>query len=287
MQVETGLMDLELIPANTANLQPKGAEQPRAQARFKEPIPAGGSEWKGVRRKRGEYVRISDRHVRVRQAKICGEDSEESGEFIGFGAGIQGAWRTLAGLAHNWIQTAPSTNRISPLQAGPLPEFAPKSEQPRKLPAGNSGRSQALHSSQRDTAMPRVMVICFHAAERQRICKSLDPRHYELVEAGSGKEAVAKAQQMRIDLIIMDVVKPGMSGQQMLRLLGLSDSIKVVVVADYPEAWPFAQDAYGTTVVGRKAGSDGLREQVRRLFLPDGGDRLPPLEIAQYATMSR
>jgi len=60
--------------------------------------------------------------------------------------------------------------------------------------------------------MATVLVVDDSASLRNMVTFTLKQQGYEVVEAGDGKEALAKAQGKKIDLVLSDVNMPVMDG---------------------------------------------------------------------------
>ena len=85
-------------------------------------------------------------------------------------------------------------------------------------------------------AEPPTILICDDEPNlRELIRISLEP-DYEFAEAGDGAEAIELAQRVRPDLVLLDVMMPGMSGLTVLkRLRGHPELAEtpVVIVSAY------------------------------------------------------
>jgi twitching motility two-component system response regulator PilH len=82
--------------------------------------------------------------------------------------------------------------------------------------------------------MALVLVVDDSPTEQHIFCKALEKHGYDTVVASDGEEAIETAQQMRPDVIVMDVVMPGMNGFQATRRLSkntATESIPVVIVS--------------------------------------------------------
>jgi twitching motility two-component system response regulator PilH len=82
--------------------------------------------------------------------------------------------------------------------------------------------------------MALVLVVDDSPTEQHIFCKVLEKHGYDTVVASDGEEAIETAQQMRPDVIVMDVVMPGMNGFQATRRLSkntATESIPVVIVS--------------------------------------------------------
>lgn len=53
----------------------------------------------------------------------------------------------------------------------------------------------------------------------------------EILEATSGEEAIAMSHEQQPDLILLDMVMPGKGGIEVLKAIGPSDTMRVVVVS--------------------------------------------------------
>jgi len=61
-------------------------------------------------------------------------------------------------------------------------------------------------------------------------CKALERHGYDTVVASDGEEAIATAEQVQPEVIVMDVVMPGMNGFQATRKLSGNPSTKQIPV---------------------------------------------------------
>jgi CheY-like chemotaxis protein len=89
---------------------------------------------------------------------------------------------------------------------------------------------------------------------------------YRVVEAENGKEAIAKAQELEPDLIIMDVEMPeldGLSATRQIRALKDSAALPIIAVS-----------AYGADQFREPALSAGCNEYVSTPFEPDELEKL-------------
>lgn len=79
-------------------------------------------------------------------------------------------------------------------------------------------------------AISRILVVDDSPTERFFISDLLVKNGYLVSMAENGEEGVAQAKQTLPDLIIMDVVMPGMNGFQATRALSKEDSTKDIPV---------------------------------------------------------
>jgi CheY-like chemotaxis protein len=94
----------------------------------------------------------------------------------------------------------------------------------------------------------------------------LRKKGFRVVEAGNGKEAIAKAEETEPDLIIMDVEMP--------ELDGLSATRQIRKLKNYSELPIVAVSAYGADLFREQALAAGCNEYVSTPFEPDELERL-------------
>jgi twitching motility two-component system response regulator PilH len=75
-----------------------------------------------------------------------------------------------------------------------------------------------------------ILVVDDSPTERHFLTDILRRHGYEVLDANSGEEGVAKAKSDRPDLILMDVVMPGLNGFQATRMLSRDDETRDIPV---------------------------------------------------------
>ncbi len=65
----------------------------------------------------------------------------------------------------------------------------------------------------------KILVVDDSPTERHFLSEILTKQGYQVVMAESGEEALIKAKQLKPDLILMDVVMPGLNGFQATRAI--------------------------------------------------------------------
>jgi len=68
-------------------------------------------------------------------------------------------------------------------------------------------------------AIKRILVVDDSATERHIIGEALSKQGFEILYAENGEAGVAQTRQSKPDLVIMDVVMPGMNGFQATRAI--------------------------------------------------------------------
>jgi twitching motility two-component system response regulator PilH len=79
-------------------------------------------------------------------------------------------------------------------------------------------------------AINKIMVVDDSPTERFFLEGLLSKQGYQVVTAENGEEAIAKAKQEKPDLILMDVVMPGLNGFQATRAISKDDETRHIPV---------------------------------------------------------
>jgi twitching motility two-component system response regulator PilH len=82
--------------------------------------------------------------------------------------------------------------------------------------------------------MALVLIVDDSPTEQHVFCQVLERHGYDTVVASDGEEAIATAEQTQPEVIVMDVVMPGMNGFQATRKLSknpATQAIPVVIVS--------------------------------------------------------
>ena len=98
--------------------------------------------------------------------------------------------------------------------------------------------------------MPLVLIVDDSPTEQHVFCKALERHGFDTIVASDGEEAIATAEQVQPEVIVMDVVMPGMNGFQATRRLSRNKAtaaIPVVIVSakggDTDRIWGLRQGA--------------------------------------------
>ena len=99
-------------------------------------------------------------------------------------------------------------------------------------------------------AIKKVLIVDDSATDTHLMSEMLKKNGYTVVTATSGEEGIAKAKQERPDLILMDIVMPGMSGFEATRAITKDPdtaTIPVIVCStkgqETDKAWGLRQGA--------------------------------------------
>jgi twitching motility two-component system response regulator PilH len=79
-------------------------------------------------------------------------------------------------------------------------------------------------------AIKRIMVVDDSPTERHVLNDFLTRKGFEVIIAENGEQAIEKAKAEKPDLILMDVVMPGVNGYQATRTITREDSTRDIPV---------------------------------------------------------
>lgn len=103
--------------------------------------------------------------------------------------------------------------------------------------------------------MARILIVDDSPTEVRKISSILEKHNHEVLTADNGADGVALARKMRPDLVLMDVVMPGLNGFQATRQLTRTAdtaNIPVVIVTtkdqETDRVWGTRQGAKGYLV---------------------------------------
>jgi twitching motility two-component system response regulator PilH len=103
--------------------------------------------------------------------------------------------------------------------------------------------------------MARVLIVDDSPTETQKMKSILTKNGHDVIEAGGGQEGVDMAKAELPDVVLMDIVMPGVNGFQATRQIKQNDStshIPVIIVTtknqDTDRIWSQRQGAVGYLV---------------------------------------
>ncbi len=113
--------------------------------------------------------------------------------------------------------------------------------------------------------MSTVLVVEDDAALRGALRASLRARHLQVLEAGTGEEALQVAAREHPDLVLLDLGLPGIDGMDVLRTLRESGETPVVVltVRDTQVEKVMALDAGATDYITKPFNTEELLARIR------------------------
>jgi two-component system, OmpR family, KDP operon response regulator KdpE len=126
--------------------------------------------------------------------------------------------------------------------------------------------------------LSRVLVVDDDPQIRRVLRATLAARDYEVHDARTGEEAIEFLRQNRLDLVLLDVNMPGMSGLEACRQIRSSSEIAIIMltVSDAEEDKVAALDAGADDYVTKPFGTPELLARMRAALrrLPMSADRV-------------
>lgn len=119
-----------------------------------------------------------------------------------------------------------------------------------------------------DHAAATILVCDDDPSLRELVRAVLGPA-YRFAEAADGVEALALARELRPDLVVLDVMLPGLSGIEVLEALRLDEELRaipVVVITAWSHAELDAQVAGADRFVSKPFDPDQLSRAVEELL---------------------
>lgn len=79
-------------------------------------------------------------------------------------------------------------------------------------------------------AIRKILVVDDSPTDQQYLRELLTKKGYQVLSASGGEEGISKARTLQPDLILMDVVMPGLNGFQATRQLSQDEATKNIPV---------------------------------------------------------
>ncbi len=97
--------------------------------------------------------------------------------------------------------------------------------------------------------------------------EELTAEGYEIFSATNGKEAIRQVEEVKPDLIVLDIVMPVMDGMEALgQIMGKERTVPIIIHTSYPgyreDFMSWAADAY----VSKSSDLRELKEKIRELL---------------------
>lgn len=123
-----------------------------------------------------------------------------------------------------------------------------------------------------------ILIVDDSPTERHLLSEMLTGGGFTLTTAASGEEAVERAKKEQPDLILMDVVMPGMNGFQATRALSKDDATKAIPVImctsktqETDRVWGMRQGA--KDYIMKPVVRETLLAKIAALGSPDSGSK--------------
>ncbi|KAA3649159.1 response regulator transcription factor [Denitromonas sp.] len=97
----------------------------------------------------------------------------------------------------------------------------------------------------------KILIVDDSPTERYALSEALTKNGYQVITAESGEEGIAKSKSELPDLILMDVVMPGLNGYQATRTISRDEATRAIPVIicttkgqETDKIWGMRQGAY-------------------------------------------
>jgi DNA-binding response OmpR family regulator len=77
---------------------------------------------------------------------------------------------------------------------------------------------------------PRILVVDDETKTREIVSSYLEREGFEVAEAGDGEEALQLAERVKPDLVVLDVMMPGIDGMEVLRQLRSTSEVYIIML---------------------------------------------------------
>jgi len=116
----------------------------------------------------------------------------------------------------------------------------------------------------------RILIVDDSATERHMLSDLLTKAGYDVLASDNGEDAIVKAREVKPDLILMDVVMPGLNGFQATRAITREEKTKHIPVIicttkdqETDKIWGLRQGA--RDYVTKPIGESDLIEKIKAL----------------------
>lgn len=100
---------------------------------------------------------------------------------------------------------------------------------------------------------PIVLIVDDHDSNREVLCELLSPNEYQFIEAENGGTALRSAKESPPDLVLLDVMMPGIDGYEVCRRLRMDERL-----AEVPVIFLTALNDHEARLSAIEAGGDGF-----------------------------
>jgi two-component system cell cycle sensor histidine kinase/response regulator CckA len=142
------------------------------------------------------------------------------------------------------------------------------------MPSGGSKPSAAsapvaVETATRPSGSGTILLVEDNDAVRRPVARLLADLGYDVLQANGPEEALVLAQGRTLDLLVTDVVMPGMNGRLLSeKLVSAQPSMKVLFMSGYTDDAVIARGVIepGTAFLQKPFGADRLAQKVRELL---------------------
>jgi PAS domain S-box-containing protein len=137
------------------------------------------------------------------------------------------------------------------------------------LPRAAEKEGAAAEPEDESSAMNTVLVVEDDELVRSMITGLLRRNGFRVIDADTGGEALSRVKKENIDLLITDVMMPGMTGPELAAdLLRTRPELKVLYISGYPDSYlqQHGIEAASSTLVRKPFSPDRLLHRVRTIL---------------------
>ena len=80
------------------------------------------------------------------------------------------------------------------------------------------------------SSQKRIMVVEDSSTQRKVICRMISQNGYQAIEASDGYKALAKLNEIKPDLILLDIIMPGIDGYKVMALIKEKPGMKDIPI---------------------------------------------------------
>ena len=138
-----------------------------------------------------------------------------------------------------------------------------------------------------NTETRRILLVEDETAIREAVAAYLERENYVVIGVGDGASAVAEFEQHHFDLIVLDLMLPGISGEQVCRIVRDTSDVPIIMLT--------AKGEIEDRIVGLELGADDylvkpfspreLVARVRALLRRASIDSEPQREVMEFGDL--
>ncbi len=138
----------------------------------------------------------------------------------------------------------------------------------------------ALGREKKPNEPNRVLIVDDDEQIRKKVASWLKPEDYELTFAANGTAALEKIASEDIDLVILDLMMPETTGEEVIRIMGsipIVEHIPIIVLTSVKDTTRH-EDLFGVSPNSEIIDEDNIRSRIRRYKRSVSGDYDKPPE---------
>lgn len=112
----------------------------------------------------------------------------------------------------------------------------------------------------------RILVVDDHPKVLAFITIDLKLRGYDVINTGSGEKAIELVKSAKPDIMLLDILMPGVDGFEVLKRLRTFSKIPVIAFSASPENQKPAFSAGATDFINKPFNSDEMARRIKGLL---------------------